>query len=88
MSKLPYGSLLFQPGEYFDCGICMKGIWVGEKVVALSCNPNHVFHADCLRSQINDYQNKFCILCDVALPVPMGILEKPPMEVTPAAAEE
>ena len=27
LSKWPYGSLFFQEGEYFDCGICIRGIW-------------------------------------------------------------
>ena len=27
LGYMPYGALFFQEGEYFDCGICMGGIW-------------------------------------------------------------
>ena len=27
LTKLPYGALFFQEGEFYDCGICMTGIW-------------------------------------------------------------
>ena len=37
ISKAPYGSMMFQPGEYFDCGICLQGIWSGSNVVRLAC---------------------------------------------------
>ena len=37
MSKFPYGSMFFQGGEYFDCGISLEGIWSGENVVRLAC---------------------------------------------------
>ena len=30
MSKMPYGSLFFEEGEYFDCGVCLAGIWKGN----------------------------------------------------------
>ena len=33
LSKLPYGALFFQEGEFYDCGICMHGIWKDAKVV-------------------------------------------------------
>jgi len=50
LSKLPYGSLFFQEGEFYDCGICMHGIWKESKVVALICDEKHVFHEECLRN--------------------------------------
>ena len=55
ISRLPYGPLFYQPGEFFDCGICLGGIWRSESVVRLSCslssNDNNccVFHSECLR---------------------------------------
>lgn len=49
ISKLPYGALFFQEGEFFDCGICLEGIWSGNDVCRLNCNQNHVYHAECLR---------------------------------------
>ena len=64
VSVLPYGSFFYEEGEYFDCGICLNGIWKGEDVVALTCNEKHVFHADCLRKQVNVFSQKYCILCD------------------------
>ena len=51
ISFWPYGSLFFEEGEYFDCAICLQGIWKGQIVVRLNCEQNdrHVYHADCLR---------------------------------------
>lgn len=50
MSKMPYGSLFFEEGEFFDCGICISGHWKGNQVVRLGCNNKHVYHAECLRT--------------------------------------
>ena len=63
LAKLPYGSLFFQEGEYFDCGICISGNWKEARVVALACNELHVFHEECLREQVEQYSNKYCVLC-------------------------
>lgn len=51
MGKMPYGAMFFQPGEYYDCGICLEGIWSGANVVRLTCGGDDqcVFHADCIR---------------------------------------
>ena len=64
LAKLPYGSLFFQEGEFFDCGICISGNWKEARVVALACNELHVFHEECLREQVEQYSNKYCVLCD------------------------
>lgn len=64
LSKLPYGPLFFQEGEFYDCGICMHGIWKEQRVVALACDEKHVYHEECLRSQIEEFSNKYCVLCD------------------------
>ena len=61
---MPYGSLFFQEGEYYDCGLCMSGIWKEARVVALGCDEKHVFHEECLRRQVEEYNNKYCVLCD------------------------
>jgi len=37
-SKWPYGALFFQEGEYFDCAICLEGIWSGNDVSRLNCS--------------------------------------------------
>ena len=62
-TKLPYGSLFFQEGEYFDCGACMHGIWKNAKVVALHCDEKHVYHEECLRNQVQVHSMKYCVLC-------------------------
>ena len=67
MSRWPYGTLFFQPGECFDCGICLHGIYTGSNVVRLTCCNSCVFHAECLRNQINEYGNKYCVLCGQAI---------------------
>lgn len=63
MSRMPYGALFFQEGEYFDCAICLEGIWSGSKVCRLNCNSQHVYHTECLRNQVNEHGNKYCVLC-------------------------
>ena len=63
MSKRPYGALFFEEGEYFDCGICLAGIWKGSDVVRLGCDEKHVFHEKCLRDQISGFGNKYCVIC-------------------------
>lgn len=79
MSELPYGALFFQEGEFFDCGVCLASIWVGQDVVRLSCGETHVFHEECLRMQISTHNNKYCVLC----PAPIQVINPPPLEESP-----
>ena len=76
VGKMPYGSLFFQPGEYFDCGYCITGNWRGQEVVALACTDACVFKADCLRKQVAVDGNGYCVLCHVP------IIVKPPPPIT------
>ena len=63
IGSLPYGSLCFQPGEYFDCGYCLTANWRGQEVVALQCCGQAVYKADCLRKQVAVDGNGYCLLC-------------------------
>ena len=70
VSKWPYGTLFFQSGEYFDCALCLKGIWAEDKIVKLACNNGHVFHKLCLESCVKSGM-RCCALCNqpiVAVP--------------------
>ena len=60
ITYLPYGSLMFEEGEYFDCGICLSGIWSGTEVCRL--NSGHVYKAECLVNQVRTHGNKYCVL--------------------------
>ena len=68
-SRMPYGSLFFQEGEYFDCAICLEGIWQGSTVVRLACGDedSHAFHSDCLRDQVALHGNKYCVVCETQI---------------------
>lgn len=79
MSKFPYGALFFQEGEYFDCGVCLATIWIGQDVVRLSCGKDHVFHEECLREQISIHSNKYCVLCSA----PITVINPPSLEESP-----
>lgn len=75
IGKLPLGAILFQ--EKFDCGICFQGNILIEKcsVVRCACNPaNHIFHEECLRSQLVDHSNKYCVLCHKPIAIAPGTL--------------
>ena len=50
--NMPFGSLFFQEGLYFDCGLCHQGFWSSEEIVCLSCSEFHVFHPKCLKKSI------------------------------------
>lgn len=54
---MPFGSLYFQEGLYFDCGICLQGFWAEEEVVGLACDENHVYHPNCLVKFLQSAQN-------------------------------
>lgn len=73
ISKLPLGSIAFQEGESFDCGICYDSHYsvTGTKVVQLECG--HVYHSECMRAQIAGHSNKYCVLCHK----PVNIVPKP-----------
>merc|ERR1712060_89337 len=63
MGKLPLGAIWFQAGEKFDCAICFTSMYdpSGEtKVVKTSCG--HYYKEQCLRTQIVDHNNKYCVL--------------------------
>lgn len=80
ISAMPYGALFFEEGEFFDCAICLEGIWKGQSVCRLTCNQEdrHVFHTDCLRSQVANHNNQYCVLCHQ----PILVSEPPVPEVT------
>jgi hypothetical protein len=44
-----------------ECSICLLGCEKGQRVLALPCFEDHVFHADCLRSWLKE--RKECPLC-------------------------
>lgn len=70
MGKLPLGAIFFYPGESFDCGICFEATGLGiHDVVRCGCNQTHVYHSNCLRSQIADNNNKFCVLCHTEITI-------------------
>ena len=61
--NLPFGSVFFQEGLYFDCPICLQGFWANEEIVCLTCSENHVFHPKCLKQYIDAKNTIQCILC-------------------------
>jgi|Transcript_9214 uncharacterized membrane protein len=77
ISRMPYGAMFFQPGEYYDCAICLEGIWSGANVVRLTCGGDDkcVFHADCLRQQLVA-GNAYCVCCEQ----PIVVQNPPPAE--------
>lgn len=65
LSRMPYGALFFEEGEYYDCGVCFEGIYKGTTVVRLVCggDDRHVFHYDCILTQVSKHANQYCVLC-------------------------
>lgn len=48
VSSMPFGALFFQPGMYFDCGLCLRVFHPEEEVIELGCDESHVLHLKCL----------------------------------------
>lgn len=64
--SMPFGTLYFQEGLYFDCGICLKGFGSSE-VIGLTCHENHVYHPRCLKEYLSIRGNSACILCGLEI---------------------
>jgi hypothetical protein len=68
--NLPFGSLFFQEGLYFDCGLCLQGFWASEEIVGLACSELHVFHPKCLKKYIEAVDTQLsCNLCQVSIQI-------------------
>ena len=78
-NRLYYGAFFFQPGEYFDCAICLCGIWPGQEVVRLNSfnekgierygndDKFNTYHAQCLKDQICIKKNQYCVLSETPI---------------------
>ena len=64
ISNLPFGSIFFQEGLYFDCAICLNSFLSHEEVVGLTCNETHVYHPRCLIGYLEALERFECLLCD------------------------
>ena len=75
LSRLPYGAIFFEPGEMFDCPLCLTGLSAGSEVVKLESG--EVYRPSCLKDYI-ELNNRTCIISKS----PIVIAKPPPKDKT------
>ena len=70
LSKLPYGAVFFEPGEMFDCPLCLTGLSAGSEVVRLESGA--VYRPSCLKDYI-ELNYRTCVVTNSPI-----VIGKPP----------